>query len=138
MRAKLQISRIEDCCEWMETVAADYSSAQSIGWYIDHIGAMLKTFAFINTQVAVAKMELDEAKKSAYQTMMLSGKKNGLELSPMLTKDYVASVISEQQYNWSICDRARSTCDTTIEALRSLLSALKEELKTMNYQTGNT
>lgn len=134
MRAKLQISRIEDCCEWMEKVAESYTQAQSVGWYINQIGEMCKTFAFINVQVAVAKIELDQAKKGAYEMMMLSAKKTGLDLSPMLAKDYIGSVISEQQYNWTICDRARSTCDTTIEALRSLLSALKEELKTMNYQ----
>jgi hypothetical protein len=127
MKAKLQIQRVEDCNEWLETVADQYNNMQSIAWYIDQIGVLVKTFAFINTQVAVSKEILNRNKKEAYAAMMLSAKGNGFAMSPMLAKDYINAAISEHQYNYDICDRTRSTLDLTIEALRSCLSALKSE-----------
>jgi len=127
MKPALQIQRVEDCQEWLETVADQYTAMQSIAWYIDQIGVLVKSFAFINTQVAVSKEILLRNKKEAYNVMMLSAKTNNLIMSPSLAKDYIAAAISEHQYNFDMCDRCRSTLDLTIEALRSCLSALKAE-----------
>lgn len=127
MKPKLQIKRVEDCHEWLETIADSYTNMQSIAWYIDHIGILLKSFAFINTQVAVAYEVLQENKKSAYQEFMFSTKAAGLDYAPSLVKDYISSAISKDQYNFDVCDRCRSTLQLTIEALRSCLSALKQE-----------
>lgn len=127
MKPVLQISRVEDCQEWLESISDEYTSMQSIAWYIDQIGVLVKSFAFINTQVAVSKEILLRNKKEAYNVMMLSAKTNNLILTPSLAKDYISAAISEHQYNFDICDRCRSTIDLTIEALRSCLSALKAE-----------
>lgn len=127
MKAQLQIPRVEDCAEWLEAVADQYTAMQSISWYIDQIATLVKSFAFINTQVAVAKEALLKNKQQAYFMLMADSKKNGIMMSPSLAKDYINAAIAEHQYNFDICDRTRSTIDHTIEALRSCLSALKSE-----------
>ncbi len=60
---------------------------------------------------------------------------NGFFMSPSLAKDYVNNVVAEHQYNFDVCDRCRSTLDTTIEALRSCLSALKAEYSVTKQTT---
>ena len=70
MKPALQIQRVEDCQEYLETVAEQYTAMQSIAWYIDQIGVLVKSFAFINTQVAVSKEILLRNKKEAYNVMM--------------------------------------------------------------------
>jgi hypothetical protein len=127
LKAQLQIERVECCLEWLEASADQYTAMQSISWYIDQIGVLVKSFAFVNTQVAVSKEALLRNKQQAYFTMMADSKKSGLMLSPSLAKDYISAAIAEHQYNFDVCDRCRSTIDLTIEALRSCLSALKAE-----------
>lgn len=133
MKPELQIKRVEDCHEWLISISTEYTSMQSIAFYIDQIGTLANSFAFINTQVAVAKEILNKNKKSAYESFMLGTKSVGLEYAPSLVKEYIASKLSDDQYNFDICDRCRSTINLTIEALRSLLSALKEEQKISSY-----
>lgn len=128
MKATLQISRVENCNEWLETVADQYTNMQSISWYIDQIGTLVKSFAFINNQMAVAKEILLKNKQQAYFMLMADSKKNGIMMSPSLAKDYISTAIAEHQYNFDICDRTRSTLDLTIEALRSCLAALRSEM----------
>jgi len=128
MKAQLQISRIEDCNEWLEAVADQYTAMQSIAWYIDQIGVLVKSFAFVNTQVAVAKEILNKNKQQAYFMLMADSQKNGIMLSPSIAKDYINTAIAEHQYNFDICDRCRSSIDMTIEALRSCLAALRSEM----------
>lgn len=123
MKPVLQIKRVEDSHEWLEKVADECTAMQSISWYIDHIGTLSKSLAFINTQMAVAKLELNAAKGNAYDAIMQSG----LELSPSILKDYVNAQLKEHQYNFDICDRARSTIERTIDAVRTCASALKTE-----------
>jgi len=133
MKATLQISRVEDCNEWLETIAGEYNNMQSIAWYIDRIGELVKSFAFVNNQMAVAKEILLKNKQQAYFMLMADSKKQGLMMSPMLAKDYISSAIHEHQYNFDICDRTRSALDLTIEALRSCLSALKAEYSNSKF-----
>jgi hypothetical protein len=55
MQAELQIKRVEDCLEWLESAADGYTAAQSISWLIDQVGMLCKSLAFVNNQMAVAK-----------------------------------------------------------------------------------
>jgi hypothetical protein len=129
MKAELQISRVEDCFEWLETSAKDYTATQSIGWLVDQLGLLCNTLAFVNNQMAIAKNVLSDKKIVAYETLVTSSVANQEYFAPSLAKDYIASKCSQEQYQYDLCERASRTVTHTIEALRSCLSALKEEAK---------
>lgn len=134
MIAQLQISRVEDCAEWLEKSADDYTHSQSIHWLIDQVGLLCNSMAFVNNQMAVAKKELNRTKSRAYETWVMSSSANQEWFSPSIAKDYVASKCEKEQYNYDVCERTSRTITHTLEALRTCISALKEESKIASYQ----
>jgi hypothetical protein len=134
MQAELQIKRVEDCLEWLETAADGYTASQSIAWLIDQVGLLCKSLAFVNNQMAVAKKLLNKKKVSAYNSLIGSTLANNETISPMLAKDYISAKIEQEQYDYDVCERCSRTLLHTIEALRTCISALKEEAKVSNYQ----
>lgn len=134
MQADLQIKRVEDCMEWLESAADGYTASQSISWLIDQVGLLCKSLAFVNNQMAVAKKLLNKKKVSAYNNLIGSTLANNETISPMLAKDYISAKVEQEQYDYDICERCSRTLLHTIEALRTCISALKEEAKVSNYQ----
>lgn len=129
MKATLQIERVENCMEWLETTGQDYTASQSIAWLIDQVGMLCTTMAFVNNQMAIAKKHLNERKAAAYENLVASNVANQEYYSPSLAKDYIASKCSEEQYNYDVCERASRTLVHTVDALRTVISALKTELQ---------
>ncbi|GAC1589521.1 MAG: hypothetical protein NVS3B19_09630 [Ginsengibacter sp.] len=134
MRTQLQISRVEDCFNWLELSSKDYTSTQSISWLIDHVGELCNSLAFVNQQMATAKQILNKAKVKAYQSLMASTISHELNFAPSLAKDYIASKIDQEQYDYDICERCSRTIYHFLEMLRSCISALKMESQISNYQ----
>lgn len=136
MKVTLQIQRVEDAMEWLEATAEDYTGMQSIAWFIDHLGLLCKSMAFINGQMAVSKQILNDNKRRAYEALAASSVANMEYFAPSLAKDYIAAKVSVDQYNFDICERcSRTLVHTTIDVVRSCLSALKEEAKIESYAT---
>lgn len=133
MQAELQIKRVEDCFDWMEAQAESYTASQSISWLIDQLGLLCKSLAFVNNQMAVAKKILNKKKVNAYNTLICSSVANEEYFSPSIAKDYISAKVEQEQYDYDICERCSRTVLHTIEALRTCISALKEEVKTMSY-----
>lgn len=133
MRGKLQIKRIQDCHEWLETVAEDYTGKQSISWYIDQLGMLCRSLAFVNEQMAIAKQLLNKKKITAYESLVTSSVANQEYFAPSLAKDYIAAKCEKEQYEYDLTERCSRTLTHTIEAIRSILSALKEEMKIESY-----
>lgn len=134
MKAELQIERVEACAEWLETSAEDYTASQSIGWLIDQMGMLCKSMAFVNTQMAVAKLALNQKKVDAYNSLITSEVANEQYFAPSLAKDFISAKCNKEQYEYDLCERTSRTLVHTIEALRTCISAAKEEAKQMNYQ----
>ncbi len=135
MKAELQIARVEDCNEWLELSAKDYTASQSISWLIDQVGLLCNSMAFVNNQMAVAKRSLNIAKVKAYHDMIASSIANETYFAPSLAKEYTAAKCHDEQYNYDLCERCSRTITHTLEALRTCISALKEEIKVSQYQT---
>jgi hypothetical protein len=131
MKAQLQIKRIEDCMEWLEVNASKYENIQSITLLIEDMGALIRTMAFINNQMAIAKKELNDAKERAYMKVKES---KGMFSAPSLVKDYVSAKCSEESYNYDLAERCSRTIIHTIDALRTCISALKVEAQYSNFQ----
>ena len=134
MQADLQIKRVEDCLQWLETSSEGYTASQSISWLIDQVGMLCNTMAFVNNQMAIAKKELNKAKIRMYGSLMISSYANNHYFTPSLAKDYIAAKCEQEQYHYDICERASRTVIHTLDALRTCISALKEESKISNYQ----
>jgi len=133
MMPELDISRVEACAEWLEESADNYGSTQSVHWLIDQLGMLVKAMAFINGQMAVAKMILNRMKVEAYHSLIASGVANESYFAPSLAKDYIAAKVATDQYHYDLCERTSRTIVHTVETLRSALSALKEEAKLEGY-----
>lgn len=133
MKATLQISRVEDCSEWLQSSAEDYTAAQSISWLIDQMGLLCKSLAFVNNQMAVAKEKLNRKKTVIYNRLATSSIANQEYYSPSLAKDWISARLMKEQYEYDICERCSRTLFHTIEALRTCISALKEEAKISSY-----
>lgn len=134
MQAELQIKRVEDCLEYLESAADGYTASQSISWLIDQVGILCKSLAFVNNQMAVAKKVLNKKKVQVYNNLLCSSMANNEFFSPSVIKDYVSARIEQEQYDYDITERCSRTLLHTIEALRTCISALKEEMKTTSYQ----
>ena len=131
MKPQLNIQRIEDCLEWLELSAQDMTSAQPVTGFVDHIAQLAHTLAWVNGQMAVAAERLNDRKAKAYETLAASSVANQKYFSPSLAKEYIAAKCKEEQYAYDIAERASRTTYHQIEAFRSSLSALKEELKVL-------
>lgn len=129
----LQIKRVHDCMEWLEKQAEDYTGQQSITWYIDQLGVLCKTMAFINGQMAEAKQCLLKKKRLAYELLISSEISKANYFAPSLAKDYIAARCDKEQYEYDICERCSRTVVHLIDALRSIISSLKEEMKIAGY-----
>lgn len=134
MKPTLDIKRVEDCMEWLESTAELATSNQSIAWFIDHLGNLSKTLAFLNGQMAVAEEMLNKSKVNAYHTLIASSTANQKYFSPTLAKDYISAKVANEQYAYTICERASRTTLHQMDIFRSCLSSLKTELITSNYQ----
>lgn len=134
MVPELQINRVESCAKWLEEIGGDLVEVQSVTWYIEQINILCKSLAFVNAQMAVAKKILNKKKVEAYHTLLASSAANEVWFSPSQGKDYISAKLADEQYNYDICERASRTLTHLIDAYRSCLSALKEEVKTLNYQ----
>jgi hypothetical protein len=133
----LQINRVKNCMQWLEKTAESYTGQQSITWYIDQLGILCSTMAFVNVQMAEAKRDLNKKKLIAYELLVSSDISKANYFAPSLAKDYISARCEEEQYEYDLCERCSRTVVHQIDALRSIISSLKEEMKIASY-AGNT
>jgi hypothetical protein len=90
--------------------------------------------AYANEQMAHAARALNIAKRDAYARLQQDFNEKGITLSPSLAKDYIKSMCSQQGFVFDMAERCSRTVVHTLDALRSILSAKKEEMQMMRYQ----
>ena len=130
----LQVQRVEHCLEWLETNGDKYETIQSLTVLIEDLGTLVKSLAFVNNQMAVAKRMLNEAKTREYTNLIASQRAIGWDMSPMLARDYINAKVSKEMFDYDVCERCSRTITHTIDALRTCISALKIEQQYSNYQ----
>jgi hypothetical protein len=114
----MNVQKIESCMKWL----SEKQDSQSITYLIDHLCNLSVALAYVNQKMAEAKRDLNVKKVEAYNSV-------DLNLSPSVLKDYIGAACSEQQYNYDICERASRTIVHVMDAVRTAVSALKEESK---------
>lgn len=129
---ELQIKRVQDCLDWLQGGEA-FTHSQSINFLIDKLGELSVSLAFINNQMAISKRILNEKKVTAYNNLIASSVANETYFAPSLAKDYIASKCSQEQYDYDLCERCSRSLTHAIDAIRTAISALKEESRNINY-----
>jgi hypothetical protein len=131
----LQPERIENAMIWLQSEfdSTDEFKVQNISSLIERMNLLCNALPFINSQMALAKKKLNEAKVKAYHKLITSSKANEQYFAPSLAKDYVNSLVSNEQYIFDNAERCSRSIVHLLDALRSCLSALKEEVKFSSY-----
>lgn len=95
--------------------------------------------SYTGEQMAIAKKEWQDSKKNAYQTFVISNEANQTKVEKfgvMVVKDYIASICGDKEAAYEFCERTNNACGHMEDAARSVMSSLKEEMKSIAY--GNT
>jgi hypothetical protein len=136
MSNELNIKRVEDCVTWLQE-GETFTHSQSISFLIDKLGELTVSLSFVNNQQAIAKRILNEKKVTAYNNLIASSVANEQYFAPSLAKDYIGGKCSKEQYDFDLCERCSRSIVHTIDAIRTAISALKEDAKMVSYSGGN-
>lgn len=132
---EIYVSRIEGAFEWLQNEFSNTEEfrTQSITDLIDKMNLLCNALPFVNNQMALAKKLWNEAKVKAYYDLITSQAANEKYFAPSLGKDFVAAKCANEQYAYDVAERCSRTIIHLLDALRSCISALKEENITQRY-----
>jgi|APCry1669191515_1035360.scaffolds.fasta_scaffold113681_1 hypothetical protein len=130
---KLELERIEKAFQWLETEFQATGEMQSVDSLIHKLDLLCNALPFVNSQMAVTKRLLNEAKVRAYNKLTMSSHAQQKYYAPSLAKDYVAAQCSDEQYAYDMCERCSRTIVHVIDAMRTAISALKTEMTISQY-----
>jgi hypothetical protein len=133
---ELQIQKVEDCMAWLQGNET-FTHSNSISFLIDKLGELTVSLSFINNQMAIAKRALNIKKVEAYHNLIASSVANETYFAPSLAKDFISAKVDLEQYNYDLCERCSRSITHTIDAIRTAISALKEDAKMVQYSGGN-
>jgi hypothetical protein len=88
--------------------------------------------SFTGEQMAIAKKEWQDEKKKAYETFALSNEANQTRVERygvMVVKDYINSKCGEFEARYEFIERTNNACGYMEDAARTVISSLKEEMK---------
>lgn len=129
--AEIQLKALEDFMQYLQSVKPeDLGSAEDIRL---HLISLTSWLAWSGEQMAVTGRAYNIAKRDAYHKLQQDFEANGAKLSPMLARDYVNSLCSKEGYAYDLAERSNRSTVHAIDALRSVLSSLKEEQRSINY-----
>ncbi len=103
----------------LETISActEYGSKLA-GW-----------IAYTGLAKAQAKRDLLAKKGEALADILNRNDK----LSPSIIKEWVASKSKDEEYNYELADRTNAAATHQLDLIRSILSALKTEMQSINF-----
>ena len=103
----------------MQTIAAcsEYGTKLA-GW-----------IAFTGEAKAKAKKDLLLKKKLTIDKLLTEN----LRLNPAMFKEYVTASVSEEEYIFELADRTNAAATHQLDLVRSILSALKTEMASINF-----
>lgn len=118
-----------------EIESANYTAINNIHLLNDWIFKLTGWMAFSGQEMAKAKRDLNRAKVRAYDTYVFSRAASGLQISPMMAKDYAGSRCADEEFEYDVAERCNRSCVHAIDAVRTVISALKSEQQHLNFLT---
>lgn len=121
---------LQEIENWLQNIQPE--TMQAITPLIE-LGAQLSQhIAFTGGEVARLKKTYLVKKKAAYHEAMNKLKAEGKEVAPSLVKDYVGTMVAEQEEQWMLADRLNAAMTHQLDFVRTCISALKTEMQTIN------
>ena len=92
--------------------------------------------AFSAGQMVIASEELHTRRKGAYLSVYGSLKATDKKIPQVsIIKDYINDVVGKEVANYLLAERVNRTCTHALTLSVTLISACKEEMRNLNYQT---
>ena len=135
MTSELDISAIEEISQKLQEIDPVALSGQPQQLYETAIWCATQK-AFTGEQMAVAKKHWNEAKKKAYEKFIFNAKANQEYIDhygTAIIKDYIASCAGELEAIFVLIERTNNALGYMEDACRTVISAIKEELKSNQY-----
>ena len=85
--------------------------------------------AYTGEAKAKAKRDLLAKKKLTIDSLLSENHR----LTPAIFKEYVTASVSEQEYIFELADRTNAAATHQLDLVRSILSALKTEMQSINF-----
>ena len=127
---QFQLDKIESGFQWLQNEFDNVDTIQSIDDLIQKLNLINSTLAWCNEQMAIAKYNYNEAKVKAYLNLQASDlANNDRKFSPLLAKDYVASLCKNEAYCFDLTERFSRSLVHIADNIRTCISALKEQMK---------
>ena len=136
MNTILNISEILGIQSTLESINLQITSTQSIAALIDLGGNLNAWMAFSGEQMSISKRIWRAETAKAYDSYIFSRMAHGMTIPPSMANKYAEAKSGDHEANYQLCERVNRSITHTIEFLRTVISALKEEQKVYNYQGG--
>lgn len=136
MKTGFQIDTVEIIQQQLTEINTEISSSQSIQAIIDKGVELTAWMAFTGEQMAIAKRIWREHTAKAYDSFVFSKMAQGMNITPTMANKYAEAKAGEYEANYQFCERVNRSISHTIDFLRTVISALKEEQKITNAMGG--
>lgn len=90
--------------------------------------------ARVNYLMATSKRLLRQEKKRGYNELLEKAILENKTFSPAIAKDYIENASADFSYQYDLAERCSRLCVHTINAIRTIISALKAERQYMPHQ----
>jgi endonuclease IV len=102
---------------------------ESISACTEYGSKLAAWIAYTGLAKAQAKRDLLQKKKETIENLL----KENHRLTPANFKEYVAASVSNEEYNFELADRTNAAATHQLDLIRSILSALKTEMASVNF-----
>jgi hypothetical protein len=112
-----------------ELQKVEASTLESIGACTEYGAKLAGWIAYTGLMKAQAKRDLLQKKKETIERLMIENHR----LTPANLKEYVTASVSMEEYIFELADRTNAAATHQLDLVRSILSALKTEMASVNF-----
>ena len=112
-----ELQKVEPATFQTITACTEYG-AKLAGW-----------IAYTGEAKAMAKRDLLQKKRETIDKLLTENHR----LTPAMLKEYVTASVYEQEYIFELADRTNAAATHQLDLIRSILSALKTEMQSINF-----
>jgi hypothetical protein len=113
----------------MQLQAVTPQTLESIAACTEYGAKLAGWIAYTGLAKAQAKRDLLQRKKETIDKLMMENHR----LTPANFKEYVTASVADQEYNFELADRTNAAATHQLDLVRSILSALKTEMQSINF-----
>lgn len=128
------ISYIQAIQSELEAINLRINKEQSIDNLIDLGGQISSWIAFSGDMMSNTKRLWRKEIARAYESYVFSKAAQNLVISPSMATKYAEAKSGDWEADYELCERVNRTLTHTLEFLRTVISALKQEKYSSNFQ----